>query len=214
MSDGARVFLRPLGNPAPLAFFALAAGTLTLSGMQLGWIPATEGKDVALVLIAFVFPLQLVAAVFAFLARDGAAGEGFGLLAGTWLAIGLVTIASPPGSTSNALGIFLLAVGLLLLAPAGASISSKKAATAVLACAALHFAVTGVYELSGSGAWENIAGIVGLALFALAAYAGLAMTLADVRHGAGPLPVGRGGGHPLEVDPAEVEHEPGVRPLL
>jgi uncharacterized protein len=215
MND-ARVFLRPVGNPLPLSFFALAVATLTLSGMQLGWVPAREGKDVALILIGFVFPLQLAAMVFAFLARDGAAAGACGLLAGAWLVTGLVTITSPPGVTSNALGLFLSAVALLLLAPAAASGSSMAAAAAVFAGAALRFAVTGVYEFTAAGSWEDIAGIVGLVLFVLAAYAGLAMTFADARQGSGPLPVGRSeSGRPVDSAPTDhLDREPGVRPLL
>jgi uncharacterized protein len=127
-----------------------------------------------------------------------------------------VTITSPPGTTSNALGLFLLAVALLLLAPATASASSKAVAAAVLTGAALRFAVTGVYEFTAAGGWENIAGIIGLALFVLAAYAGLAMTLADARQGSGPLPVGRGeSGRPVDSAPTEnLDRAPGVRPLL
>jgi uncharacterized protein len=37
---------------------------------------------VALILIAFVFPLQLVASILGFLARDVVAGTGMGVLAG------------------------------------------------------------------------------------------------------------------------------------
>jgi uncharacterized protein len=49
-----RVFLRPLGNPLPLGFIALAAATLLVSGLQLG--SAAEGEQVSLILVAFVFP--------------------------------------------------------------------------------------------------------------------------------------------------------------
>ncbi|HEX8752595.1 MAG TPA: hypothetical protein VF731_04185 [Solirubrobacterales bacterium] len=211
-----RIGLRPIGNPMPLGFLALAAGTLTLSGLQLGWIPAGEGDAVALALVAFVFPLQLLASIFAFLGRDGAAAEGLGLLAGGWLTIGLVTLASPPGSTSNALGVFLLALAFVLLAPVLSAWPSKAVAAAVIGGAALRFLATAVYELSASGSWENVAGIVGVALFVLAAYAGLAMTLADANHGEGPLPLGRAeGGAPVGSDPTrKVEQEPGVRPQL
>lgn len=215
MND-ARVVLRPVGNPLPLAFLALGAGTLTLSAMQLGWIPAAEGRDVAFVLIGFVFPLQLLATVFAFLARDGAAAGGMGLIAGHWLVIGLVTIASPPGSTSRALGVFLIAASSLLLVPASASLPTKTVAAAVIVATGLRFALTGVYQLTASGGWADVAGIAGLALFALAFYAALALSLADASQGSGPLPVGRGGdGHPVKSDPAgAIDREPGVRPLL
>ena len=33
-----RIVLRPIGNPLPLGFLALAAGTLLVSGLQLGWL--------------------------------------------------------------------------------------------------------------------------------------------------------------------------------
>ena len=102
----ARVVLRPIANPLPLGFLALAGGTLLVSGLQLGWLAPAQGDDVALCVLAFVFPLQLVASVFGFLGRDVVAGTGMGVLAGTWLAIALVTLSAPaPGATSDALGL-------------------------------------------------------------------------------------------------------------
>jgi hypothetical protein len=101
---------RPLANPLPLGFLALAAGTLLVSGLQLEWLKPSDGSDVALILIAFVFPLQLVVSVFGFLARDVAA-PGMGILAGTWLSIGLVHLTGELGSSSDALGLFLLPLG-------------------------------------------------------------------------------------------------------
>jgi uncharacterized protein len=212
----ALVVLRPLGNPLPAGFFALAVGTFTLSAMQLGWVPTSESKDVALVLIAFVFPLQIVSALLAFLARDGATGAGIGLMAGGWLVIGLVTLTSPPGSTGNALGVFLLALALQLVAPVFAAAATKTVVAAVVAGTAFRFALTAIYELTGSGAWQDVAGIAGLGLFALAFYGGLAFELSDARQGSGPLPIGRAeGGRPVGSDPTEhLDREPGVRPLL
>jgi succinate-acetate transporter protein len=35
MTPESRIMLRPLGNPLPLGFLALAAGTLLVSGLQL-----------------------------------------------------------------------------------------------------------------------------------------------------------------------------------
>src|SRR5436190_20583815 len=91
-----RIVLRPIANPLPLGFVALAAGTLLLSGLQLGWLQPAEGHTVALMLLAFVAPLQLIASIFGFLARDVVAGTGMGILAGTWLSISLVTRDQPP----------------------------------------------------------------------------------------------------------------------
>src|SRR5829696_7592748 len=175
----ARIVLRPIGNPLPLGFLALAGGTLLVSGLQLGWLEPQAGTHVGLILIAFVFPLQLVASVFGYLARDVVAGTGMGVLAGTWLSIGLVQLMSQPGSTSDALGLFLLLAAVAMLVPAVASATGKLVATAVLTTTALRFVTTGLYQLTAGDAWKAVAGVVGLILCALAVYAALAMAMED-----------------------------------
>ena len=204
--------LRPIGNPLPLGFLALAAATLLVSGLQLGWLAPAQGGDVALILIAFVFPLQLVSSVFGFLGRDVVAGTGMGVLAGAWLSIGLVSLTSPAGSTSDALGLFLLIAGAAMLVPAAAASTGKLAAFAVLAGTALRFLTTGLYQLTASDAWEATAG-------ALAVYAAAAMALEDARRQT-ILPLGRRGeGRAalragLDGQLARVEREAGVREQL
>jgi succinate-acetate transporter protein len=185
-----RVVLRPIANPLPLGFLALAGGTLVLAGLQLGWVKASEGHDVALILIAFVSPLQLVACVFGYLGRDVVAGTAMGVLAGTWLAVALVTLGAPAGSTSDALGLLLLLSAVAMAVPASAATTGKLAAAAVLSTTVLRFAVTGIYELTGSSGWKDVAGIVGLVLCAVAVYAALAFALEDAMQRA-VLPVGR-----------------------
>ena len=51
-----RITLRPIANPLPLGFLALAGGTLLLSGLQLGWVEPAESHTLGLILIAFVVP--------------------------------------------------------------------------------------------------------------------------------------------------------------
>lgn len=220
MTTETRIVLRPIANPLPLGFLALGAGTLLVSGLQLGWLAPTQGPDVALVLLAFVFPLQLVASIFGYLGRDVVAGTGMGLLAGTWLSIGLVTLTAPaPGATSDALGLFLLLAGTAMLIPFSAAATGKLAAAAVLGATALRFTATGLYELTASGTWKDVAGVIGLVLLALALYAALALALEDAR-GATVLPIGRigGGAAALEggVDEqtAGLQHAAGVRRQL
>lgn len=93
---------------------------LLLSTLQLGWLEPADGRDVALILLAFVAPLQLLAATFGFLGRDVVAATAMGVLSGTWLSIGLVTLDAAPGSTSRALGLLLLLAGAALSIPAPA----------------------------------------------------------------------------------------------
>jgi uncharacterized protein len=202
-----RVMLRPIGNPLPLGFLALAGATLLVSGLQLGWLSSSDGGDVALILIAFVFPLQLLTAVFGYLGRDVVAGTGMGILCGTWLSVGLVTLTSPAGSTSDALGLFLLLAAVAMLIPALAALTGKLVAVAVLGTTALRFACTGMYELTVSDTWTDIAGVVGLALCAIAIYAALAIAMEDARRQT-VLPTGRRGAG------RDVEDEAGIRAQL
>jgi succinate-acetate transporter protein len=198
------VFIRPVANPLPLGVLALGAATLLVSGLQLEWLEPTDGAQVGMILVAFVFPLQLVVSVFAFLTRDVVAGTGMGILAGTWVSAGLVLLTGAPGSTSDALGLLLLFAAAAMLVPAAAASTGKLVAFAVLATTALRFAVTGAYELTTADGWKTAAGVVGLVLCVLAVYAALAMALEDVLDRT-VLPIGRRG---------PIDGEPGVRPQL
>lgn len=214
-----RLILRPIANPLPLGFLALAAATLVVSGLQLEWLPADQSTAVGLILLAFVFPTQLLASVLGYLARDPVAGTGMGLLAGTWLSVALVMLTSLPGATSRALGLLLWLAAAAMLIPAAGAASGKLVPAAVLATTALRFAVTGAYEWTGSTGWQITAGVVGLVLCALAAYAALAMLLEDVLHRT-VLPLLREGAGrkaltgDLEAQVSQLRHEAGVRDQL
>jgi uncharacterized protein len=214
----ARIVLRPIGTPLPLGFLGLLVATAGFSAVQLQWVPATQGSAVALGVLAFTVPAQLLSAVYGYLARDPVAGTGMAVLAGTWGAIGLVTLTSPPGSASPGLGVLLLAAAAAMLVPAAAA-TTKLAAAAVMLLACLRFAVTGVAQLTGSPTWLTAAGITGLVLAVVALYAAFAFELEDVRHRT-VLPVGRraAGSDVMTGGPAdelqEVVHEAGVREQL
>jgi uncharacterized protein len=215
----ARIVLRPIGNPLPLGFLALAGGTLVVSGLQLGWLQQEEGRQVGIILLAFVVPLQFLTSIFGFLARDVVAGTGMGILAGTWLSIALVQLDSRPGATSDALGLLLLLAAVAMLVPAAASATGKLIPAAVLATTAVRYATTGLYEITAGESWKDIAGIVGLVLCALAVYAALAMALEDARRQS-VLPLGRRGfgsesvGGNLDDQLERIEREAGVREQL
>jgi succinate-acetate transporter protein len=215
----ARVVLRPIASPLPLGFLALAGATMLVSGLQLDWLGVDQGKPVALILIAFVVPLQVVASVLGFLARDGAAATGMGILAGTWLSVALVMLAGRPGATSDALGLLLLVASVAMLVPASAALRGKLVPAAVLCTTSLRFLLTGLFQLTASGSWADAAGAVGLFLGALAVYAAFALELEDAaRHTL--LPVGRRGAGAsaltadLDGQLSNVAREPGVRTQL
>lgn len=218
--DAVRITLRPIGNPLPLGFLALSAGTILVSGLQLGWLAPAQSADVALILIAFVAPLQLVTSVFGYLGRDAVVGTGMGLLSGTWLSIGLVLHTAPhPGATSDALGLFLLVAGVAMLVPASAATAGKLVPFAVLATTAARFLATGIYEIHPGPASKDVAGVIGLILGGLAIYAALALALEDA-HKRTILPLGRRGPGARALDGSladevrSVHHEAGVRNQL
>jgi len=214
----ARVVLRPVGTPLPLGFLGLFVATLSFSSLQLGWIPETQGRAVALAALGLTVPVQLLASVFGFLSRDPVAGTGMGILAGTWAAAGLATLTAAPGATSPGLGMVLIAAGLAMLVPAAAGRQKVVAAT-VMAASALRFVLTGTAEMSGAPAWMTAAGWMGVVLAGASIYAALAFELegTDKRD---VLPLWRRGAAASAVRDDEaaqlagVSTEPGVRKQL
>ncbi|MGY1714549.1 hypothetical protein ACI78R_08840 [Geodermatophilus sp. SYSU D01106] len=209
---GTRVVLRPVATPLPLGFLALALATTAFAAVQLGWVPPPEGRVAALTALAATVPLQLLASVVGFLARDPVAATGMGVLSGTWGVVGLTTYTSPPGAVSAGLGVLLL-TSAVAMAVSAVSASAKLVPAAVMGLAGVRFAVTGAYELTGSPSWQSAAGWVGLALGGLAVYAALALEL-EGSHGRTVLPLGRRGPARAAVEPSGVAGEPGVRPQL
>jgi uncharacterized protein len=215
----ARIVLRPIGSPLPLGFTALGGASIVLSGLQLGWLTTSQAHQVAIVILAFAVPLQLVASVFGFLARDSTGGTGMGTLAGAWLVTGALTLTSPPGSTSRTLGLLLLFVAAALIVPATAAALGKVAAAAVMFGAGTRFALTGIYEFTGRTGWEHTSGWWGLGLCIIALYAAMAFEVEDTRRRS-ILPVGRRGAGRRALDGGIADeldaicHEAGVREQL
>jgi succinate-acetate transporter protein len=212
----AHIFLRPIGTPLTIGMAGLAIASLVQSGFDLRWMDKSQAHDVGLILLAAPFVLQLVACVFAYLARDGAAGAALGVLATTWAAIGAIHLASSPGSRSGAIGLLLLAAGGVLALSAPAVASAKPLPALVFLLAALRFALGGIYQLGATGTWRDVAGIIGLVVLGLAAYCVLAFelegqkrapVLPTFRRGIGKL----GRGAELGTELAAVAREPGVR---
>jgi hypothetical protein len=206
----ARITLRPMASPLAIGFGGLVVATFVVAGLNLGWVPATEGSHVGLLLLALVVQLQLLTSILGYLQRDGVAGTGMAVPAGTWAGIGLVLLTSRPGSTSDALG---------LAAPRFGASSTKLVPALMLFGAATRFLVTGVYQLTGSKAWETTAGIVGLGLTVIALYAAYAWGLEDAMKKT-VLPLGRRGRGRQAVEGTLfdqmqlVRKEPGVRQQL
>jgi succinate-acetate transporter protein len=213
------IFLRPLGSPLPLGLAGLAVASLVVSGLDLGWVAATSGHDVGLMLLVAGVPLQLIGCAFALPARDAAAATSMGVLSISWMAMGLTRLLSPPGSVSHPLGLVLLATGGILACSAAGQAAGKPLAGLTLGCAAARLILSGLHELTGSGGLQTASGIVGLAVVATAGYMVVALGLEAAQDRA-VLPVGRRGRaqrRPADRDGGPADgalREPGVRPQL
>ena len=213
-----RIMLRPVGSGLPLGFFSFGIGMLLLGCQAIGWIPVGEQRDVGLLLASFVFPLELVATIFAFLARDTLGATTLGLFTTSWLALGLSELTSPAGSTSVTLGIYLFGFATAVLLLALLSTMGKPFFSVLLAIAAARMVLSGAYEVGGGKTLFHLAGGCGIALAALAMYGGTALALEDAKQRE-LLPLFRRGQAEASFDGFEaqlerLEAEPGIRPQL
>jgi succinate-acetate transporter protein len=214
-----RIMLRPLASSLPLGFFAFGTGSILLTALELHWVPAAQAPEVMVLVLAFVVPLELLAGVFAFLARDSGAATALALLGTAWAGVSVTTLTGPPGGRSQALSVFLLTLAPIMLLLSVAALKAKPLFGVLLAIGAVRFALTGVYQAGGAAAWQSVAGWIGVPLAAFALYGGLALLLEDSASQT-VLPLGRRGrartslegdfGHQIE----HAEREPGVRRQL
>jgi len=166
-----------------------------------------------------VFPLETIAVVIAFLARDTFGATGLGMFSTSWLAFGLAELTSPAGQLSRSVGLMDFGFGFAIIVLAAAAFMGKPLIGTVMSLAAVRVVFAGVHEFGGPSALWTAAGWLGVAIFALAVYGGLAFLLEDVLQQE-VLPVFRIGTsrHSVEGDLHEqlrgIGREAGVRHTL
>jgi hypothetical protein len=215
-----RIVLRPVASSLPLGFLAFGVGTVLLTALELQWVPLAQGRSLMVLVLAFVVPLEALAGVFAFLARDGGAATGLSLLAAAWAGTALTVLGGAPGARSAALGIFLLTLAATMAVLVAGSLQAKPLFGVLLAAGAGRFALTGLYEvIGGTKTLETVSGWIGVPVVAFALYGGLALLLEDGAQRT-VLPLGRRGRarSSLEGDfgsqIAQAEQEAGIRRQL
>jgi succinate-acetate transporter protein len=176
-----QVFLRPLANPFALGFVGVAGATIMAAGLELGWIPADQRHDTALLIIAFAPAILFLASVFGFLARDAIAATASGVMSATWLAVAIALLLSPPGSHSRALALLLFVAGTAILMSAAIAAQSKLVPAFVLSLTAIRFILAGIHEWGAGSVWGDAAGWAGVALCACALYAAISLELEDIK---------------------------------
>jgi succinate-acetate transporter protein len=214
-----RITVRPLGNPMPLGLFSFGIGMLVLAASSAGWAPVTESHQTGVILAAFVFPLELLATIMAYLARDTLAATTLGLFTTSWLALGLLLVLGVPGAISITEGVFLLAFSGAVVSLAAIAATGKPILALTLALSAARAILYGLYEVTATIGLEHAAGYVAAAIALVAWYGGTAFAVEDLRQRP-VLPVGRRGAArmamegPLSEQIAHARGEAGVREQL
>jgi succinate-acetate transporter protein len=214
-----RVVVRPYGSSIPLGFFAFGIGMFLYATLDIPWVKETQGHSIGLLLAGFVAPLELVATVFALLARDTVAGATLGLFAGSWFVGGLAVLQAKPGVLDPAVGYFLIAFTVVVLLLAVAAVLGKPFIAVLLVVSAVRGLLSAAYELGAGKSWNEASGWVALAIFMIAMYGGIAFLLEDAL-GRTVLPLGRRGGSREAVEGSlsdqlrGLEDEAGVRHTL
>jgi succinate-acetate transporter protein len=214
-----RVTVRPYGSVVPLGFFAFGIGMFLYAAYDAPWVKPTEGHTIGLMLVSFVAPLELLAAVIAFLARDTMAGVALGLFTGSWFLTGFATMQAKPGQLSAAQGYFLIAFCVAVALLAVVAWLGQPLIAVLLTFSIARAICSAVYELGGGAGWNHVGGWVALAIYCVAMYGGLAFLLEDAK-GRAVLPLKRRGSSreaiegDMTVQLAGLAQEPGVRKHL
>jgi succinate-acetate transporter protein len=176
-----RIVVRPYASSLPLGFLAFGIGMLLLGGLGNGWLHASDRHAVGLLLVAFVFPLQALAAVIAFLARDAFGGTGLGMFSTSWLALGLTNLSASQDALSRTVGLYQFGFAFAVALLAVAAFGGKPLLGVIMLTAAVRAVLSGVYEWGGPRSFDTVAGWVAVGIFACAMYGGIAFLLEEVR---------------------------------
>ncbi len=174
-----QIVLRPYASALPLAAFAFGVGNVMYSAYLLHWIPATEASLLAVVLLAFVAPLELVPSIMAFITRDGGGATSYAIFGAVWLVQGVNLWTHAP-EQNHTEALFLLCLALCLLLLAVITFKGKPLLGAILSVAVLRTTGAAAIARWGLPTISTLTGWAGLLLAALAFYSAFAFLEEDV----------------------------------
>ena len=213
-----QIVVRPYASSIPLASFAFATGNVLYGAFLLHWIPASEMTGIALMLLCFVAPLELLPSVIAFLARDTGGATAFAIFGASWVSQGMELLLHLP-ERSRAGGIFDLCLAMCLVMLAIVTFPGKPLMGVVLAVAVVRTSLVGSLALVGGAGLELATGVTGMVLAGLAFYCALAFLEEDVTSRMSPLTFRTGAAKKAMTDGLDdqkdtITREAGVRKQL
>ncbi len=214
-----RIVVRPIGSALPLGFFAFAVGSVLIGALDLKWIPKEDIRTLVFMLLGYVAPLEILASILAYFARDTGTGTTMAVFGGSWVVIALQLLVYGNEPSSTTMGIFMATAAVVILAIASTTVSTKPLMSVFLLLAALRYVLSAYVQFGGERVADVAVGTIGLLVGALAVYGGLALLVEDVRQRT-ILPVFRRGSARQSLEGAlgeqleRVRHEAGVRQQL
>jgi succinate-acetate transporter protein len=214
-----QIVLRPYASSLPLASFAFGTGNVIYSALLLHWIPATEARLVAVMLLAFVAPLEIGPSVMAFLARDTGGATAFAIFGAAWVVQGVELFDGAAKGTSPGSAVFLLCLALCLLMLTLVTFKGKPLLGTVQVVAIIRTGFDAGAALSGRPQLSQVTAYCGLLLAVMAFYSGYAFLREDVTQEISPLTFRTGEAKAamegkLKDQVAAIEKEAGVRKQL
>jgi uncharacterized protein len=134
-----------------------------------------------LILATFVAPLEFLATVIAFLARDTMSAAALGLFSTSWLSGGILLTQAKPGVLDRADAYWLIAFTVVVLLLGVAAWEGKPMISVLLLVASARGFLYAIYQLGAGKGWMHASGWIALVLFLVAMYGGLAFLLEDAR---------------------------------
>ncbi|MDX6485781.1 MAG: uncharacterized protein QOF43_934, partial [Gaiellaceae bacterium] len=151
--------------------------------------------------------------------RDTFGATGLALFSASWFTLGLSNMTASQDALSHAVGLYAFGFALAVVLLAIPAMGGKPMIGVIMLVAAVRSVLSGVHEWGGPSWVETTAGWLGVAIFALAMYGGLAFLLEDVQKKA-VLPVFRRGASKdsfegdLSAQLEQLADEAGVRQTL
>ncbi len=213
-----QIVLRPYASAIPLAAFAFGVGNALSGAYLLHWIPTAEASLLAIILLAFVAPLELVPSVMAFLTRDGGGATSYAIFGAVWVVQGVgLWLHAPVQSHTTAIFLLCLTVCLLLLT--AVTLRGKPLLGAILIVSAVRTCGAAAIARWDMPLVSILTGWTGLLLALLAFYSAFAFLEEDVTGKLSALTFRMGEAKSamegsLEDQIKSVESEAGVRKQL
>lgn len=220
----AQIFLQPIASPVALGAFGFAITAFVIGAHMAGWF-GTRGSQVFIAPYVLLFGgiIQLLAAMWAFKARDVLSTAVFGIWGAYWAAFGIQWMQFASGTMQlpinftqiGGYGYWLIALAALTLSMAIAAFAVNIGTAAwllLLTAGAVLWGISQFTNVTISGAplgLEIVTGYFFMAAAVAAYYVGTALML-EWTFGRKILPVGDLQAEQVPVAVSDGEGEPGV----